>query len=77
MLRVLTDSTALQLVVFGAAIAAGMVISGDRIVGVLGSVLQRPGVRTWLGTDDVETDDSGEEGKGVVGEGTVSALDHG
>jgi len=43
MLRVLGLSTALQFVVFGVAIAAGMVISGDRIVGVVGSFLQRSG----------------------------------
>jgi ribose transport system permease protein len=41
MLRVLGLSTALQFVVFGAAIAAGMVISGDRIVGVVGGLVQR------------------------------------
>ena len=35
-LRVLGFSTALQYVVFGVAIAAGMVISGDRIVGLVG-----------------------------------------
>ena len=40
MLRVLGLSTAWQYVVFGVAIAAGMVISGDRIVGALG-MLQR------------------------------------
>ncbi len=36
MLRVMGLPSALQFVVFGAAIAAGMVISGDRIVGVVG-----------------------------------------
>jgi ribose transport system permease protein len=41
MLRVLGLSTALQFVVFGVAIGAGMVISGDRIVGLAGGFLQR------------------------------------
>jgi ribose transport system permease protein len=36
MLRVLGLPSALQFVVFGVAIAAGMVISGDRIVGLVG-----------------------------------------
>jgi ribose transport system permease protein len=36
MLRVMGLASALQFVVFGAAIAVGMVISGDRIVGLLG-----------------------------------------
>ena len=39
MLRVMGLPSALQFVVFGAAIAAGMVISGDRIVGVVGTAL--------------------------------------
>jgi hypothetical protein len=71
MLRVLGLSTAWQYAVYGIAIAAGMVISGDRIVGVLGGVLQRPSVRAWLGTGD---DDPGEpdERRGVYGEGTAS-----
>lgn len=47
MLRVLGLSTAWQYAVYGAAIAAGMVISGDRIVGVVGGLLRvqasRPG----------------------------------
>ena len=42
MLRVLGLSTAWQYAVYGVAIAAGMVISGDRIVGVFGGLLQRP-----------------------------------
>jgi ribose transport system permease protein len=71
MLRVLGLSTAWQYAVYGIAIAAGMVISGDRIVGVLGGVLQRPSVRAFLGTGD---DDPGEpdERRGVYGEGTAS-----
>jgi ribose transport system permease protein len=40
-LRVLGLSTALQYVAYGVAIAVGMVISGDRIVGLLGGVRQR------------------------------------
>jgi ribose/xylose/arabinose/galactoside ABC-type transport system permease subunit len=77
MLRVLGLSTALQFVVFGAAIAAGMVISGDRIVGLLGGLLQRPGVRSRLGTDDVDAGASADERKEVAGEGTVSVGRHG
>ena len=72
MLRVETDETALQYVVFGVAIAAGMVISGDRIVGVLGGLLQRPGVRTWLGAGNVEQDESEEERREVFGEKAAS-----
>lgn len=49
MLRVLNLSTALQYVVFGLAIAAGMVISGDRIVGLFGGTLQREGFVRRLG----------------------------
>jgi ribose transport system permease protein len=45
MLRVLGLSTALQYVVFGAAIVGGMVISGERIVGVLGALLQNPRIQ--------------------------------
>lgn len=47
MLRVLGLSSALQFAIYGVAIAAGMVISGDRIVGVLGGLSQRSQVRTW------------------------------
>lgn len=39
MLRVMGLPSALQFVVFGAAIAAGMVISGDRIVGLVGRAM--------------------------------------
>jgi ribose transport system permease protein len=52
MLRVLGLTTAWQYLVYGVAIAAGMVISGDRIVGVLGGVLQRPRVQGWLGSTE-------------------------
>jgi ribose transport system permease protein len=48
MLRVLGLSTAWQYAVYGVAIAAGMVISGDRIVGALGSFLRRPRFRAWV-----------------------------
>jgi ribose transport system permease protein len=54
MLRVLGLSTAWQYAVYGAAIAAGMVISGDRIVGVLGSVLRRPRVQDWIGYSELD-----------------------
>jgi hypothetical protein len=47
-LRVLGLSTSWQYAVYGAAIAAGMVISGDRIVGALGSVLRHPRFRAWV-----------------------------
>jgi ribose transport system permease protein len=40
MLLILGLSTAMQYVVFGAAILAGMVLSGDRIAGILGRVLR-------------------------------------
>jgi ribose transport system permease protein len=40
MLLILGLSTALQFVVFGAAIIAGMVVSGDRVAAVLGRVLR-------------------------------------
>jgi ribose transport system permease protein len=73
MLRVLNLSTALQYVVFGAAIAAGMVISGDRIVGLLGGLLQRPGVRAWLGTSELEPGESEEERRGLF-EGRTASV---
>jgi ribose transport system permease protein len=40
MLRVLGLPSSLQFVVFGVAIAAGMVVSGDRIVGIVGRVVR-------------------------------------
>jgi ribose/xylose/arabinose/galactoside ABC-type transport system permease subunit len=52
MLRVLGLSTAWQYMVYGAAIAAGLVISGDRIAGVVGAVLQRDRVRAFIGAGD-------------------------
>jgi ribose transport system permease protein len=52
MLRVLGLTTAWQYLVYGIAIAAGMVISGDRIVGVLGGALQRPRFQEWIGSTD-------------------------
>jgi ribose transport system permease protein len=42
MLRVLGLPSALQFIVFGGAIAAGMVVSGDRVVTLLGRFLARP-----------------------------------
>lgn len=56
LLRVLGLSSALQFVVFGAAIAGGMVISGDRIVGLLSRILQRPSA----GTDEGAPTDGDE-----------------
>jgi hypothetical protein len=40
MLRVLGLPSALQFVVFGSAIAAGMIVSGDRIVGLAGRLVR-------------------------------------
>jgi hypothetical protein len=40
MLLILGLSTAMQYVVFGAAIIAGMVISGDRVAAILGRLLR-------------------------------------
>ena len=72
MLRVLTDSTAWQYVVYGAAIAAGMVISGDRIVGVLGGVLQRPRIRDRLGVRDLDVALDENERRDVLSEGAAT-----
>jgi ribose transport system permease protein len=49
LLLVLGLSTAMQYVVFGAAILAGMIVSGDRIAAGLGKVLQHPRARALLG----------------------------
>jgi ribose transport system permease protein len=67
MLRVLGLTTAWQFAVYGVAIAAGMVISGDRIVGVLGALLQRDRVRAWIGTSELE-----EGRREVLEEGAAS-----
>lgn len=63
LLRVRGLSTNLQFVVFGAAIAAGMVISGDRVVAVLGRVVSRPRVQAWLGTGGDSSGADEEEGE--------------
>jgi ribose transport system permease protein len=47
-LLVLGLSQAMQFVVFGAAIVAGMIVSGDRIAAGLGKVLQHPRVGALL-----------------------------
>ena len=60
MLRVLGLTHAVQFVVFGVAIVIGMVFSGDRIAAVLGRLLQHPGVRAIVDTD--ESVDRREEG---------------
>jgi hypothetical protein len=44
-LNVLFMSIAMQFVVFGAAILAGMIVSGDRIAAGLGRLLQHPKTR--------------------------------
>jgi ribose transport system permease protein len=49
LLNVLGLSSAMQFVVFGAAILAGMIVSGDRIAAVLGKVLQHPRARALFG----------------------------
>ena len=73
MLRVLGLSTAWQYVVYGCAIAAGMVVSGDRIVGLLGAVLQRPRVRARLGIRDLEVaEPERQERRDVLEEGAPS-----
>ena len=71
MLRVLGLTTAWQYVIYGAAIATGMVISGDRIVGALGALLQRQRFRAWLGPGELETDSESER-REVLGEGAAS-----
>jgi ribose transport system permease protein len=60
MLQVLGLSTAWQLVVFGLAIAGGLVISGDRIVGVAGAALQRPAFRARIGGTQLQPAGSDE-----------------
>jgi hypothetical protein len=40
MLRILGLSTAMQFIVFGAAIIVGMLVSGDRVASLLGRVLR-------------------------------------
>jgi ribose transport system permease protein len=65
MLRVLGLTTAWQYAVYGVAIAAGMVISGDRIVGIIGTLLQRAPFRGW-------TSDLDEGRREVLEEGATS-----
>ena len=73
MLRVLGLSTSWQYVIYGCAIAAGMIISGDRIVGLLGGILQRPGIRAKLGVRDLEVAEPvEEERRDVLEEGAPS-----
>jgi ribose transport system permease protein len=72
MLRVLGLSTAWQYVIYGSAIAAGMVISGDRIVGVLGGLLQRPRIRARLGVRDLEVATEEHERRDALEEGAPS-----
>jgi ribose transport system permease protein len=50
-LLVLGLSQAMQFVVFGAAILAGMIVSGDRIAAGLGKLLQHPRARGLIGED--------------------------
>ncbi len=64
-LLVLGLSQAMQFVVFGAAIIAGMVISGDRIAAMLGWLLQRERVQRLLAPIDHDERGDTEEGKVV------------
>ncbi len=59
-LRVLGLSTALQFVVFGAAIVGGMVVSGERIVGVVGALLQSPRAQMRLYGPELPVGERGE-----------------
>jgi ribose transport system permease protein len=68
MLRVLGLTTAWQFVIFGAAIAAGMVISGERIVGVFGALLQRPRVKEWIGPSELEIREAADERRDLLEE---------
>jgi hypothetical protein len=68
MLRVLGLSTAWQYAVYGAAIAAGMVISGDRIVGVVGGLLQRDRLKAWIGPSELELGAAEQERRTVLEE---------
>jgi ribose transport system permease protein len=72
MLRVLGLSTSWQYVIYGSAIAAGMVISGDRIVGLIGGLLQRPGVRGRLGVRDLEAATEEHERRDALEKGAPS-----
>lgn len=54
MLRVLGMTNATRNVVFGSAIVIGMLISGDRIAELIGRLLLRPGLRKYIGGDDVD-----------------------
>lgn len=53
MLRILGLSTAMQFIVFGAAILVGMLVSGDRVASLFGRILRprEPAARPALGTD--------------------------
>lgn len=54
MLKVLGLSNASQFVVFGSSIVVGMLISGDRIAGLIGRLLLKPSLRTFMDGDDSE-----------------------
>ena len=79
LLRVRGLSTNLQFVAFGAAIAAGMVISGDRVVAVLGRVASRPRVQAFLGTggDSPATDERRERSTEQRGATEARDLENG
>jgi len=67
MLRVLGLPSALQFVVFGAAIVGGMVISGDRIITVVESVLQNTsGFKDLdIGRGNIPEDDTADDSIGA------------
>jgi ribose transport system permease protein len=46
-LRIIGLSSAWQYVIFGVAIAAGMLVSGDRIMSLVGGRLSQQGSMTW------------------------------
>jgi ribose/xylose/arabinose/galactoside ABC-type transport system permease subunit len=55
LLLVLGLSQAMQFVVFGAAILAGMIVSGDRIAAGLGKLLQHPRTRALFGEEQASS----------------------
>jgi hypothetical protein len=69
---VLGLTSAWQYAVYGAAIAAGMVISGERIVGVFGGLLQKRRVKAWIGTSELELDEPDQDRREVLEERPVS-----
>jgi ribose transport system permease protein len=74
MLRVLGLSSAMQYVVFGAAILVGTVMSGDRIAALVGPLLQRPGAGALFAAADTagqEPDGRPDNERTTVDEGVA------